>query len=221
MAEAAPLWTLSHPPGLLGAAVSNLSDVMPGDLVLCGYFCDNLGGGPAGARFLARQIRYASDGDIAPPGVHDLGDLNVFPLEPEKHEGALRQQFDKIDAAGAVPILVGGDRSGLDILARHVSDRTGHAPEIRAPGLVPGDSDATRPVLLAVDLSDGSGAGPDPRLDARTGPAVAPPGRPLGAALFGLAPHLDWSGRAETRLAHDALAALVRRMRMELADAPA
>ncbi len=226
MAEAAPQWTLSHPPGLLGARLGDLACVEPGDIVMVGYFCDNLRGGPAGARFLARQVRYFSEADAAPGGVHDLGDLNVFPLEPRKHASAIEKQLEMIARAGGVPLMVGGDRSGLDILAQHIASRIGRAPVIREPGAMGIDGDGTLPTLLAIDLSGGLCAGLTRvgrtcRMAELVDRIDELPVRPLGGAIFGLAPKLDWSGAAETRLAHDLLGALVRRMRKGHVDAAA
>jgi len=226
MDETATQWTLSHPPGLLGASLGDLTCVEPGDIVMVGYFCDNLGGGPAGARFLARQIRYFSETDAAPGGVHDLGDLNVFPLEPRKHASAIDKQLEMIARVGGVPLMVGGDRSGINIFAQHIARRIGRAPVIREPGRLSVDGDATLPTLLAIDLSDGLCAGLNRvgrncRMAELADRIKVLPGRPLGGAIFGMAPKLDWSGAAETRLAHDLLVALVRRMRKVHVDAAA
>ena len=224
MAEAVAQWDLVHPPGLLGAPRSALGEVKPGDLALCGYFCDNLDGGPPGARFLARQIRYFSQPASAHEGVHDLDDFNVFPLEPEKHKAAIFRQLDKIAAAGGVPILVGGDRSGLSILEQHVAARLGCRPVVCRTGMQHLHQLQGAPWILALDLSDWPfpgtatiGASYDrsrllDHLDALPGPAV-------GAAIFGLAPALDWSGAAETRLARDLLASVVAILAKGPADA--
>lgn len=210
-------WDLVHPPGLLGAPISDLRDVEPGDLALCGYFCDNLGGGPAGARFLARQIRYFSEAAGPLERVHDLGDLNVFPLEPEKHEAAICEQLDKIAAAGCIPILVGGDGSGLSILSRHVAERFGRDPIVQRPELPDARRDKDSPAVFALDLSNwpGSqmeGVGASRRFDdllARVGNVSE---QTVGGAIFGLAPSLDWGGAVETRLARDLLSAVVGRL---------
>lgn len=224
MAEATPQWKLVQPPGLLGAPIGDLGHVRPGDPVMCGYFCDNLGGGPAGARFLARQIRYFSEAADAPERAHDLGDLNVFPLEPEKHEAAICEQLDKIAEVGGVPILVGGDSSGLDILEKHVARRLGHRPgtcSLHQPGA---PHQGKTPLIFALDLS----AWPRPKAE-RVGKSYNVRGlvdalsdlpRGLaGGAIFGLAPALDASGAAETRLARDSLAAIVAGVMKERFDA--
>lgn len=211
-------WDLVHPPGLLGAPISDLRDVEPGDVALCGYFCDNLEGRPAGARFLARQIRYFSEPADPQEHVHDLGDLNVFPLEPEKHEAAICEQLDKIAAAGGIPILVGGDRSGLSILRRHVAERFGRDPIVQESDLPNAEHDKDAPAVFALDLfnwpfSAMGHAGARHRFDdllARVGNVSE---QTVGGAIFGLAPSLDWGGAAETRLARDLLAAVVGRIR--------
>jgi hypothetical protein len=224
MAEAVTQWKLVQPLGLLGAPMSDLGEVEPGDLVMCGYFCDNLGGGPAGARFLARQIRYFSESADALRGVHDLGDLNVFPLEPEKHEAAIFRQLDKIAAAGGIPILVGGDGSGLGILEQHVAWRFDRRAIVCRLGLSESHRQEGAPAILALDLSEWPlpgmervGASYDlcrllDRLDDL--PVTA-----AGVAIFGHAPALDWSGAAETRLARDLLASVVARLTKGRLDA--
>ena len=77
-------------PSFLGVRVGDLEDLMPNQIAIAGYFCDNLDQPVAGQRYLARQLRYASGPDTAPTNAIDLGDVNVFPLEPEKHFSAVR-----------------------------------------------------------------------------------------------------------------------------------
>ena len=72
-------------PSFLGVPVGDLEDSAQTDRSrLSGYFCDNLDQPAAGQRYLARQLRYASRPGRAPAGAIDLGDVNVFPLEPDK-----------------------------------------------------------------------------------------------------------------------------------------
>lgn len=218
MAEALTQWELVHPPGLLGAPMSHLRDVAPGDVALCGYFCDNLGGGPAGARFLARQIRYFSEPGEPPEGVHDLGDLNVFPLEPEKHEAAICEQLSKIATAGGFPILVGGDGSGLRILRRHVAERSGRDPVVQRRNQPGARREKDVPAVFELDLSNWpfstmKGAGAHYRFDDLLDCVRDLSDQTVGGAIFGLAPALDWGGAAETRLARDLLAAVVGGLR--------
>jgi len=81
---------------------------------MVGLFLDHGGGARFGSRFAARQIRYASaeHSKPLPPDVLarcvDLGDLNVFPLEPERQEAAFRRQIGAIASTGAIPVIVGG-----------------------------------------------------------------------------------------------------------------
>lgn len=217
MHEAMSDWELAHPPGLLGAPLSDLRLVRPGDVVMCGYFCDNLGGGPAGARFLARQLRYYSEPDAALPSIHDLGDLNVFPLEPEKHKNAICKQLDKIAAAGGIPLLVGGDSSGLEILASHIAQRNGRAPVIHTPGLQVPDSNDDAPSVLGLDLSKW----PFPGIKGQCASSRfsdlllcldSLPEQAAGGAVFGFAPSLDWSGAVETRFVRDCLLNIVGKL---------
>jgi hypothetical protein len=198
---------LRQPAGLVCASESELTDLRQGDLALCGYFCDNLCGGPAGARFLARQIRYYSD-EVGPvAGVHDLGDLNVFPLEPGKHQRALHDQFDLIAATGARPVLVGGDASGLNALAGYFPAAVIHDASCSDP------PPADKPLILSVDLAR-PGASCGDRSDEYWKAAIAPlrGAKIVAAAVFGLAPELDWRGADDTRLARDVLAEIVREM---------
>ena len=213
MSERTRTYTLHPPSGFLGAPSVGLDSVAPGDIVLCGYFCDNLGGGPAGARFLARQLRYFSEDDVPPEGVRDIGDLNVFPLEPEKHEEAISDQLAMIRKAAAIPVLVGGDASGVEIMARHWSPGL-PTPVVRVDGAKNSSLEAAEgPSLIAVDLSSlGCGLGQrgataTPQTLIRSLEVLAD--GHIGGALYGLAPALDWAGAGETRVAKAVLATLV------------
>ena len=104
-------------PSFLGVRVGDLEDLMPNQIAIAGYFCDNLDQPVAGQRYLARQLRYASGPDNAPTNAIDLGDVNVFPLEPEKHFSAVISQCEAVLKTGARMVLVGGDTSGLKALS--------------------------------------------------------------------------------------------------------
>lgn len=100
----------------LGAPIGDLEDLSPGMIAIAGIYCDHFGEGVPGARFAARQIRYSSwQGlyqepiTISTNGLIDIGDLNVFPLEPQRHEKILSEQSEKIFRKGARLLSVGGD----------------------------------------------------------------------------------------------------------------
>jgi hypothetical protein len=104
---------LRAPASFLGLPTGDLEDLRPGDIALVGLFLDHGDNRGFGARFAARQIRYASRpafgmGARAPEvtGRHrgrlfDLGDLNVFPLEPPRQREALLRQFTALLSSGA------------------------------------------------------------------------------------------------------------------------
>ncbi|MFA3916316.1 hypothetical protein [Ruegeria hyattellae] len=137
----------------------------------------------------------------------DLGDANVFPLEPDKHIAAVVSQCKSVLQRGARLVLVGGDTSGAKALvtaAQQIADRDVH--EVSATGV--NCSSGTSPIVLCVDLEELAGnwlsrprhlAGLTPvqmiaRIEAIRGNVIA-------AAVFGLAPALDSRGTTETRAA--------------------
>lgn len=204
---------------LLLARSGDIGDVRFRDSALLGYFCDCLSDPAPGRRFLARQIRYLSGELLTPPArTLDLGDLNVFPLEPKKHAEAMERQLSLLFAAGARPCLVGGDKSGLDAIRRWMTKRSEVAPDLVVAG-ESGHARAKTPLIVAVDLSLLAGrwlsrprrlAGLSPHQIISALEAIEQP--IAAAAIFGLAPALDASGVAETRAARDVLSALVGAM---------
>ena len=44
-------------PSFLGLPISDLEDLVPNQVAIAGYFCDNLDQTFAGQRYLARQLR--------------------------------------------------------------------------------------------------------------------------------------------------------------------
>ena len=102
---------LSGVPTFFNAPVADLEDVGPGDVAVVGIYCDHYGEGEPGARFLPRQLRYACalDGRCPPGGVFDLGDLSVFPLEPERCLEVLSDQARRLARTGAHMLAIGGD----------------------------------------------------------------------------------------------------------------
>lgn len=210
---------------LLGAQIADLADVLPGDLCLVGLFDDHSDSLHFGARFAARQIRYASlvEGRIFQPAgqprVLDLGDLNVFPLERERNRDALVRQVGAIVECSAVPIIVGGafDMGGLmqDILGRHTG---GDVACIRLPALgarsMPRDH--RRPIALTVDMSLWEQSlfrdeRPLAKLRNEIEVLVAPCIRAV--YLTGIAPELDLCGRHESSLGDHVLRLIVAHLR--------
>ena len=151
----------------------------------------------------------------------DLGDVNVFPLEPEKHLDAILSQCQRVLKTGARLVLVGGDASGLQALQAaaqaHLGTDVPIAPvtnNVQAEAFSP-----DQPVVLSVDLRALSPlllsrpkrlTGHTPaeliaRIKAASGEAVA-------VAVFGLAPALDERGRCEVEAAQAVLQAVVERL---------
>ena len=130
----------------------------PDQVAIAGYFCDNLDQPVAGQRYLARQLRYASRPDNAPANAIDLGDVNVFPLEPEKHFSAVISQCEAVLKTGARMVLVGGDSSGLKALGIAVRNITGEdVPVVSIIGDITVNLSKTQPVILSVDLQELAG----------------------------------------------------------------
>ncbi|MGB1390733.1 MAG: arginase family protein [Paracoccaceae bacterium] len=139
-------------PSFLGVSIGDLEDLVPGQVAIAGYFCDNLDRPVAGQRYLARQLRYASRPGTTPANAIDLGDVNVFPLEPDKHFPAVASQCAAVLETGARIVLVGGDSSGLKALGIAAQKVTGaDVPVIPVTGGVAGQLSHTQPVILSVD----------------------------------------------------------------------
>jgi agmatinase len=91
------------------------------DVAIVGAPMDELVSDRPGARFAPRAIRAAS----APPGPHlevsvdafaelrivDFGDAPVVPAQPELAHAAIEQTVSEVLAAGALPVIIGGDHS--------------------------------------------------------------------------------------------------------------
>jgi arginase family enzyme len=207
-------------PSFLGVPVGDLEDLVPDQVAIAGYFCDNLDRPVAGQRYLARQLRYASQPGNAPANAIDLGDVNVFPLEPDKHLSAVVSQCEAVLETGARMVLVGGDSSGLKALGIAVRKITGaDVPVFSVTGGITGNLSKTESIILSVDLQELAAiwmsqphrlAGLSPaqmiaQIDATMGNVVA-------AAIFGLAPELDSRGSTETRAALVILQAVTERL---------
>ncbi len=207
-------------PSFLGVSVGDLEDLVPGQVAIAGYFCDNLGRPAAGQRYLARQLRYASRPGATPANAIDLGDVNVFPLEPDKHFPAVASQCAAVLESGARMVLVGGDSSGLEALCVAAQKVTcADVPVIPITGGVAGQLSHTQPFILSVDIQELAGKWVShPRRLTGLSPAQmiaqidATQGNVIAAAIFGLAPELDNRGGAETRAALAILQAVTERL---------
>ena len=207
-------------PSFLGVPVGDLEDLMPGQVAIAGYFCDNLDRPMAGQRYLARQLRYASQPETVLAKTTDLGDVNVFPLEPDKHFSVVISQCEAVLEVGARLVLVGGDSSGLKALGIAVGKITGEdASIVPVTGDITDNLSKTQPITLSVDLQELAGIWmSQPRRLAGLSPAQmiaqidATPGNVVAAAVFGLAAALDSWGSTETRAALTILKAVAERL---------
>lgn len=194
-------------PTLLGAPVAELEELLPGEVALLGLFLDHGDPQRFGARFAARQIRYASATARATAFVRcrDLGDLNVFPLEPERNCAALTRQLGGIRAKGGRPVLVGGRLPAECALATLLP---GCSP------WSPGEPSTAGSLAVTLDLAPLRWPGVVQRpltglLDALR---AVPPAAIAAAHVTGLAPDLDEAGAVEASLGLYVLQALVGHM---------
>jgi agmatinase len=98
------------------------------DVAIVGAPIDDLVSDRPGARLAPRAIRAAS----CPPGPHlevkvdafadlrvlDFGDAPVIPADPERSHAAIEATVAQVLAAGALPIVLGGDHSVTEPAAR-------------------------------------------------------------------------------------------------------
>jgi agmatinase len=91
------------------------------DVAIVGAPMDELVSDRPGARFAPRAIRAAS----CPPGPHleakvdafealrivDFGDAPIVPAQPERSHTAIEETVGQVLAAGAMPVIIGGDHS--------------------------------------------------------------------------------------------------------------
>jgi arginase family enzyme len=207
-------------PSFLGVPVGDLEDLVPGRIAIAGYFCDNLARPAAQQRYLARQLRYASQPGNAPANAIDLGDVNVFPLEPDKHFSAVISQCGAVLKTGARMVLVGGDSSGLKALGTAARQVTGaDVTVVPVTGGATDNLSKTQRIILSVDLQElaGNWMSQPPRLTGLSPAQMiaqidATPGNVVAAAVFGLAPALDSHGSTETRAALAILQAVAERL---------
>jgi arginase family enzyme len=207
-------------PSFLGASVGDLEDLVPGQVAIAGYFCDNLDRPTAEHRYLARQLRYASRPGTTPANAIDLGDVNVFPLEPDKHFSAVTSQCVAVLETGARMVLVGGDSSGLKALGIAAQKVAGaDVPVVSVTGGIAGNLSKTQPIILSVDLQElAANWVSQPRRLTGLSPAQmiaqidTTSGNVVAAAIFGLAPALDSRGSTEIRAALAILQAVTDRL---------
>lgn len=106
------------------------------DVAIVGAPMDDLTSDAPGARFGPRAIRSAS----CPPGPHleakidaigealrvvDFGDAPVIPADPVRAHAAIRATVAQVLAAGAIPIILGGDHSIAEPDMRACAERFG------------------------------------------------------------------------------------------------
>jgi agmatinase len=131
------------------------------DVAILGAPTDDLVSDRPGARFGPRAIRAAS----CPPGPHlearvdptrvlrivDFGDAAVLPADPARTHEAIERTVEQIVAAGAVPIVLGGDHAIAEPDIRPCAARHG------AVGLVHFDAHTDTGVqVFGVDRSHGT-----------------------------------------------------------------
>ncbi len=123
---------LRPPATFFGAEVGDLADLRRGKVACCGVFCDHFGSGIPGGRFFARQLRYCSSDpwtraalSINADDIVDVGDLNVYPLEPVRLGAVLRDRVGRIVSAGARPFIASGGSGVSPAIVAGVSDAIG------------------------------------------------------------------------------------------------
>ncbi|MFT6875057.1 MAG: arginase family enzyme [Candidatus Azotimanducaceae bacterium] len=231
MGDAAQI-SLNRIPSFLGLPVGDLEDLVPDQVAIAGYFCDNLDRPAPGQRYLARQLRYAYQSGNAPGSASgsapentpmnaiDLGDVNVFPLEPDKHFAAVTSQCESVLETGARLVLVGGDSSGLKALGKAVRKIKGtDVPVVSITEGITSNQSETEAVILSVDLQQLAAIWvSQPHRLTGLSPAQmiahinTTPGNIVAAAVFGLAPALDSRGSTETQAAVAILKAITMRL---------
>jgi agmatinase len=137
------------------------SDLAGVDVAVVGAPTDDLVSDRPGTRFGPRAIRTAS----CPPGPHleakldafevlrmvDFGDAPVLPADAERSHRAIEETVGQVVAAGAVPIVLGGDHSIAEPDIRACESR--HGPL----GLVHFDTHAdTGTEVFGVEVSHGT-----------------------------------------------------------------
>lgn len=219
---AAPLAPTFRPiPSLLGAPIADIDEVRPGDICMLGLFEDHADATGFGARFAARQIRYASQGDAAAglglssARLLDLGDLNVFPLERERNSAALMRQLVAIIGKGAVPVVVGGYFAMAPVMRaalKQVTGRTAIGLHLPAGDRLEHGVIGSDLVALTIDLASLTASVPGtmrPLARLRQAIETVAPGSIGAVHLMGLAPELDLCGRHDSDLGRHVLHLIV------------
>ena len=116
-------FSMQSVPSFFGAPIGDIEDLSEEKIAVAGLFCDHFSAGEPGARYAARQLRYASlpllthGPNISPPkNIIDVGELNVFPIEPLKTQSILKEQSLRIHQTGAKLLALGGDYSLIPAL---------------------------------------------------------------------------------------------------------
>lgn len=126
MADLAQMLGAGDADGFLGWPVAETAQ--GSDIAVIGVDCATpyasvgpyCAGGPAAIRDGARtfcdgadRMNFDLDGPVLPTGIRgvDLGDLAVDPADPEGNRALIQAAVADVRAAGAVPILLGGDDS--------------------------------------------------------------------------------------------------------------
>lgn len=199
-------------PTFLGTRIADIEQIGPATIALVGLFLDHGGRAAFGSRFAARQIRYASTDittRLAPETLDrcvDLGDLNVFPLEPERQEAAFRRQIGAIASTGAVPVLIGGRPLDAPLGTYAGLENTMTLNEAAVP------TRFTTPAALQIDLAKAMSWKAQPGAFGRLAGAISGlPADKIGAVhLAGIAPELDVDGRRISTFAAELLATTVQ-----------
>jgi agmatinase len=118
--------------------VLDAKDLPGADVAIVGAPFDETTTGRPGARFGPRAIRLADqgggvDGHHLDLGVEpfealsvvDYGDAEVIPADPERSHAAIRRAVGEVLAAGALPVVLGGDHSILHPNAGAAADHFG------------------------------------------------------------------------------------------------
>jgi agmatinase len=149
-------------PSFGGAPYTEDPDELGGvDVAIVGAPTDDLVSDRPGARFGPRAIRAAS----CPPGPHleagvdafaalrivDYGDAPVLPADPGRSHAAIERTVTEVLAAGAIPVVLGGDHSIAEPDIRACAER--HGPL----GLVHFDTHTdTGSAVFGVEVSHGT-----------------------------------------------------------------
>lgn len=131
---------LRPPATFFGAEVGDLANLRPGKVACCGVFCDHFGASVPGGRFFARQLRYCSSDpwtrnelSLNADNVVDVGDLNVYPLEPTRLGLVLREQVGQIAGTGARPFIASGGYGLTPAIVAGISDAMGSSGKDSKP----------------------------------------------------------------------------------------